>query len=198
MLTQNTTWRNAALAIAQLREAQKLSLRGLGELKETRVQSLIRPAGLFSQKARAIRRFLRWLDEAHSGSLERMFATPAEELRAQLLDLKGLGPETVDAILLYAGRQAFFVADAYTLRILERHGMLAEDATYVEAQNYIHRHLKRDSELYNEFHALLAEVGKVYGRRSQPDCERCPLKVFLPAAGPTGTKPAGSCRHRPA
>ena len=179
ILTQNTAWRNAALAIAQLRRANLLNVGGLREIEESRLRTLVRPAGFFCQKARAIRGFVGWLDEAHGGSLRRMFATPAETLREELLELKGLGPETVDAILLYAGDKPFFVADAYTRRILARHGMLAQDATYAEAQDFIHHRLRRDSKVYNEFHALMVEVGKRYCGRNQARCEECPLRSFL-------------------
>lgn len=182
VLTQNTTWRNAALAIARLRDGGLLQLDSLEAAGLARLQSLIRPAGFFRQKARAIQGFLRWLDRSHGGSLDRMFAEPGDELRAALLQLKGLGPETVDAILLYAGAQPFFVADAYTRRILARHGMLAEDAGYAEAQQFMHRALERNAGVYNEFHALLVEVGKRYCRRAAPLCGGCPLEAFLPAA----------------
>ncbi|HEV3276208.1 MAG TPA: endonuclease III domain-containing protein [Terriglobia bacterium] len=184
ILTQNTTWRNAALAIARLRDAGMLDLARLRAIQPDLLESLIRPAGFYRQKARAIRNFVLWLDDAHGGSLDRMFALPGEDLRQALLQLKGLGPETADAILLYAGGLPFFVADAYTRRILIRHGVLGRDADYAEAQRSIHRGLKRDAGVYNEFHALLVEAGKRYCRRDEPRCESCPLGAFLPQGGP--------------
>lgn len=180
ILTQNTTWRNAARGITRLRERGLLSLNRLRAVDEAELQLLIRPAGFFTQKARTIRGFVVWLDAAHAGSLERMFAKPAERLRADLLGLKGLGPETVDAILLYAGGKPFFVADAYTRRILARHRLLPENSSYQRAQTFIHHSLKREAGVYNEFHALLVEVGKRYCRRSAAECAACPLEAFLP------------------
>ena len=180
ILTQNTTWRNAALAIAKLREAGLLDLHRLREEPEWRLQALIRPAGFFRQKARTIQAFIDWLEANHGGSLRRMFARPTGELRSALLNLKGLGPETVDAILLYAGRKPLFVADAYSRRILERHGLLAAGSTYGEAQEFIHRHLAPDPVVYNEFHALLVEAGKRHCRKDTPRCSQCPLESFLP------------------
>jgi endonuclease III related protein len=180
ILTQNTTWRNAALALARLRAARLLGLRRLAAVPEARLRSLVRPSGFFRQKARTISGFLDWLERTHGGSLRKMFARPAEKLRAELLRLKGLGPETVDAILLYAGRQPFFVADAYSRRILARHGLVPERAGYAAVQEFVHRHLRRDPDVYNEFHALLVEVGKRYCRRQTPICEACPLERFLP------------------
>jgi endonuclease III related protein len=180
ILTQNTTWRNAALGIGRLREAGMLDLSRLRAIRTGRLQSLIRPAGFFKQKARTIQSFLRWLGDAHGGSIERMFDQPAERLREALLELRGLGPETVDAMLLYAGGKPFFVADAYTRRILARHGILPADANYHQAQQSIHRGLDRDSGVYNEFHALLVELGKRHCRLQAPQCGGCPLEEFLP------------------
>lgn len=191
ILTQNTTWRNAALAIARLRAARLLHLRRLREEPEARLQALIRPAGFFRQKARTIRAFVDWLDATHSGSLQRMFARPAAELRSTLLEVRGLGPETVDAILLYAGRKPLFVADAYSRRILARHGMLAADSTYAGAQEFVHRRLAPDPAVYNEFHALLVEVGKRHCLKDAPRCSRCPLEGFLPVPVPRGSQPTG-------
>lgn len=184
ILTQNTTWRNAASAIARLRDAGMLDLARLSEVRPGRLQSLIKPAGFFRQKACTIQGLLLWLNEAHGGSLDRMFSQRPEHLRAGLLQIKGLGPETVDAILLYAGGKPFFVADAYTRRILARHGILAYDADYNEAQQTIHRSLKRDTAVYNEFHALLVEAGKRYCRREVAQCGGCPLEAFLTGAEP--------------
>jgi len=180
ILTQNTTWRNAALAIGRLREAGMLDMARLRATHTGRLQSLIRPAGFFKQKARTIQGLVRWLGDAHGGSIDRMFDQPAERLREELLQLRGLGPETVDAMLLYAGGRPFFVADAYTRRILARHGMVPGDANYHEAQQSIHRGLDRDTAVYNEFHALLVEVGKRYCRLQAPRCGGCPLEEFLP------------------
>ncbi len=190
ILTQNTTWRNAALAIGRLREAGMIDLARLRAVKPDRLQSLIRHAGFFRQKARTIQTFLRWLEDAHDGSLDRMFSQPAERLRSDLLQLTGLGPETVDAILLYAGGKPFFVSDSYTRRILGRHGLLAPDASYDEAQEAIHGSLDRDAGVYNEFHALLVEVGKRYCRRQEARCGGCPLESFLRAGGPRGGRAA--------
>lgn len=179
ILTQNTTWRNAARALAQLGDGGAIDLAGLRAITPRRLQSLIRPAGFFRQKARAILDFVRWLDRTYAGSFDLMFATPGDELRAALLGLRGVGPETADAILLYAGTKPYFVADAYTRRILSRHGLLPADSSYAEAQRWIHQSLDRDAGVYNEFHALLVEAGKRYCRR-EARCDGCPLEALLP------------------
>jgi len=180
ILTQNTSWKNVRIAIRRLRRAGLLNQRRLGRASQSELEEAIRPAGFFRQKARTIRHFVSWLDRSYGGSLHRMFRRPPEELRRALLGIKGLGPETADAILLYAGRKPFFVADGYTRRILARHELLRPRAGYEEAQAYLHQHLPRDSGLFNEYHALLVEVGKRYCKRSAPECAACPLEPWLP------------------
>lgn len=181
ILTQNAAWRNAALALRQMRKARLLSLQSLMAADHSELETCIRPAGFFRQKAATIRRFLDFLDKNHGGSLARLFSQNAAALRDRLLAIKGLGPESADAILLYAGDLPFFVADAYTRRILSRHGWLRDAATYAEAQAFLHRGLPRDAALFNEFHALLVETGKRYCHRRTPECGECPLRYDLPA-----------------
>jgi endonuclease III related protein len=180
ILTQNTSWQNAELALKNLRRAGLLALRPLRLTSLAEIEAVVRPSGFFRQKARTIWNFLRWLDSNCSGSLSSMFRRPGAKLRPELLGIKGLGPETVDAILLYAGKEPFFVADAYTRRILYRHGLLSRESNYSVTQQFLHTHLPADSNLYNEYHALLVEVGKRHCRRSVPQCQGCPLEGFLP------------------
>lgn len=186
ILVQNTGWENARLALARLRRAGLLRLEPLRAVSRAELEELIRPAGFFRQKARTIKRFLGWLEGAYGGSLARLFSTPADELRQELLNLKGVGPETADAILLYAGRRPVFVADAYTRRVIVRHGLLSADAGYRAAQEFLHRHLPPDPAMFNEFHALLVEVGKRYCKSRAADCMKCPLREFLPAGRAEG------------
>jgi endonuclease-3 related protein len=108
---------------------------------------------------------------------------PGGELRRQLLNLRGLGSETVDAILLYAAQRPLFVADAYTRRVLARHGFVSRAADYHETQGFLHAHLPREASLFNEFHALLVEVGKKHCKPRSPGCAGCPLEEFLPGGG---------------
>jgi endonuclease-3 related protein len=181
ILTQNTNWRNAALALKNLRKARRLTWRGLRQAPLAEIESCVRPAGFYRQKARAIHGFAAWLDGSFGGSLDALFSLPPADCRRQLLQLKGVGPETADAILLYAGRHPFFVADAYTRRVLERHQILPPAASYESAQQFLHQHLPPDAPLFNEFHALLVEAAKRYCR-SAAHCEACPLRNFLPQA----------------
>lgn len=183
ILVQNTSWQNAALALKQMRKSGLLALKGLQRASRAELESGIRSSGFFRQKARTISEFLAWLARARRGSLARMFATPAQALRAELLEVGGLGPETVDAILLYAGRQPFFPADAYTRRILARHGLVPRSGTsYSSVQKFLHQHLPADPALFNEYHALLVQVGKRYCKKQAAFCKGCPLEEFLPRA----------------
>ena len=180
ILTQNTTWDNASKGIRGLRRAGLLNWQELGRVSQPKLQAAIRAAGFFRQKAQTIRNFLSWLHRSYGGSLRRMFAEPAETLRQELLGVKGLGPETVDAVLLYAGGKPVFVADAYTRRILARHEFISPQADYATAQEFLHRHLPADAGLFNESHALFVEVGKRFCKRSTADCAACPLEAWLP------------------
>lgn len=130
LLTQNTAWTNVERALAQLRAAGMLSLERLRSLPLTELEQLIRPSGYFRQKAQRLKAFVTFVDQRYRGSLEALFARPLDQLRPELLSLNGIGPETADSILLYAGNQEVFVVDAYTRRILTRHGILPEAATY--------------------------------------------------------------------
>ncbi len=140
-LTQNTAWSNVERALAKLRRARVLSVEGIRWTRRRRLEQMIRPAGYFRQKAARLKNFVRHLDTRHGGSLARMFARPTAELRAELLALDGVGPETADSILLYAGGHPAFVVDAYTRRILERHGLIAGKAPYDEVRALFERSL---------------------------------------------------------
>jgi endonuclease III related protein len=140
-LTQNTAWTNVEKALANLREAGLLSLAGIRRVPLTELERLIRPAGYFRQKAKRLKAFVAYLDRRYSGSLTKLLARPTEELREELLDLNGIGPETADSILLYAGNHPVFVVDAYTQRILARHEILPEKASYEEIRELFERAL---------------------------------------------------------
>lgn len=140
-LTQNTAWTNVELAMAKLRAADVLSLDGIRRITIADLEQLIRSAGYFRQKAHRLKTFVAYVDEKYSGSLENMFSRPTSELRAELLALNGIGPETADSILLYAGNHEVFVVDAYTRRILDRHLVLPEDAKYEDIRALFERAL---------------------------------------------------------
>jgi len=140
-LTQNTAWTNVERALRNLRAAAVLNLHGLRHTPLPQLESLIRPAGYFRQKAQRLKAFVAFLDQRYGGSLDQMFRQPTEKLREELLALHGVGPETADSILLYAGQHPVFVVDAYTRRILDRHGILAANTPYEEIRQLFERAL---------------------------------------------------------
>jgi endonuclease III related protein len=141
-LTQNTAWVNVKHALENLRQAEILSIEGIRRVRLARLEKLIRPSGYFRQKAARLKTFIAFLDQQYDGSLERLFSQPTEKLREELLNLNGVGPETADSILLYAGNHPVFVVDAYTRRILTRHEILPEKAAYEEVRELFERALR--------------------------------------------------------
>ncbi len=178
ILTQNTAWTNVALALANLRRIRALTPAALATLPQVRLAELIRPAGYYNIKAARLRHFLRYLEGRYRLRLDRMFAQQPSRLRQELLAVSGIGPETADSILLYAGNIPTFVVDAYTRRILSRHGLLGSGASYDDVQALLMGSLAPNAALYNEYHALLVAVGKTFCRPS-PRCAGCPLRDDL-------------------
>ena len=127
---------------------------------------------------------MRFLRRDFGGSLARMFRTPTAELRARLLAVHGIGRETADSILLYAGGHGVFVVDAYTHRILARHALAGEKAGYEEVRALFEASLPAEPAIYNEFHGLIVHVGKNWCRTREPLCHECPLQPFLPSPAP--------------
>ncbi len=176
ILTQNTNWQNVERAIENLKKRGLLDPKKLYKLSREELAALIRPAGYFRVKAQRLKNFLRFLHEEYQGELERLFAEGLPRAREKLLSVSGIGPETADSILLYAGGIPIFVIDAYTRRILLRHGLATEEMGYDELQEFFMKNLPEDPELFNEYHALLVACGKHYCRPRRPVCENCPLQ----------------------
>jgi len=180
ILTQNTSWTGVERAIANLRRARLLSPGPIESVPIQHLANLIRSSGSFRQKARKLKAFVAFLQSQYKGSLNQLFATPTPKLREQLLAVHGIGPETADAILLYAGNHPVFVVDAYTRRILERHGLTDGKESYDEIRQTFQSNLPADPKLFNEYHALIVHTGKHFCRKREPDCVHCALEPFLP------------------
>jgi endonuclease III related protein len=178
ILTQSTAWTNVEKAIGNLSREGLLTPRTLSRVGLRKLAALIHSSGYFNQKAKRLKNFLAYL--SRYATLDRMFEEPTETLREELLAIKGLGPETADSILLYAAGRPVFVVDAYTRRILSRHGWSDEKAAYGEIQDLFYSQLPRDVRLFNQYHALLVNVGKNYCKRREPRCSECPLQSMLP------------------
>lgn len=179
ILTQNTAWSNVELAIDNLGEKDYLNISDLLAVKISRLKEMIKPAGYYNRKSETIKRFLNLLTTDYSKNFEKMNKAHPEHLREDLLSIKGIGPETADSMLLYAFEKKYFVIDAYTRRILSRHEFPVDDMSYETLRNYMEDRIPEDLQLYNEFHALLVNIGKNYCSFSSPDCPACPLEIDL-------------------
>ena len=179
ILTQAAAWGNVEQALANLKGAHLLSLAALQKVPLEALAALVRPAGYFNAKARKIKAFVQHLTVHHQGDLRAFLVQPAERLREELLGIYGIGPETADAILLYAAGYPFFVVDAYTRRIFHRLGITPSNDSYQGWQDHFHRALPRSAPLYNEYHALLVAHGKATCR-NVPQCRLCPILDLCP------------------
>ncbi|MEW6386745.1 MAG: endonuclease III domain-containing protein [Thermodesulfobacteriota bacterium] len=174
ILTQNTNWHNVARVLGELKAEGLLNPRALLKMPEDELARRLKPVGYFNVKARRLKNFLAFFAGQFQGSLDLMAQTDLEALRAALLTVNGIGPETADSILLYALNRPTFVVDAYTFRILGRHGLVGESVSYEELRQTFMEHLTPEVAFYQEFHALLVRLGKDFCR-PQPRCEDCPL-----------------------
>jgi endonuclease III related protein len=197
ILTQNTSWTNVEKAIANLKRAKVLSARKIHALANDELAEFIRPAGYFNIKADRLKCFVRVLVEEHRASLKHLFAGKTTEVRERLLAIKGIGPETADSMLLYAGDHHSFVIDGYTKRIFQRHkwwngsgeqgkAKAQSPAEYESLQTLCANRLNQKSaaeqlDYWQDYHAQLVVIGKDFCKTKNPDCEACPLKPLLPA-----------------
>ena len=182
ILTQNTNWRNVERAIDNLKEEGLLSPGALQTAAPERLAAVIRPAGFFNVKSARLKSFVAWLFERYGGNLPRMFAGEWQELREELLRVPGIGRETADSILLYAGGKPSFVVDAYTKRLFAALRLVPLDADYEAVRALFMENLPNDVPLFNEYHALIVEHGKNHCKK-RPRCGGCPLHFCLQTSG---------------
>ena len=175
ILTQNTSWTNVEKSLNLLKSRNLMTIEELYSIPTHRLAELIRSSGYFNQKAIKIKNFIDFVKQIYNGNLEKMFKEDTYKLRGMLLEINGIGPETADSILLYAGRKPIFVVDAYTYRILSRHRLIPEITSYTEIQELFMESIPEDTQVYNEFHALLVRFGKEHCKR-KPICTGCPLE----------------------
>ena len=176
ILTQNTSWHNVEKTINNLKQAGVLSPEKLYRIPVRRLACLIKPAGYFNLKTNRLKSFMGVLFGCYNGDLKNMFRCRTVRLRQVLLEINGIGPETADSILLYAAARPVFVVDAYTRRIFLRLGLIKEGDSYGQIQNSLMGRLKRNTRVFNEYHALLVRLGKDVCTKDNPKCGICPLK----------------------
>jgi len=178
ILTQNTNWKNVEKSIDNLKRAGVLSLPAMSDLSQALLAEYIRPAGYYNIKAGRLQNFFSLINEQWDGDLDFFLQQPASVLREQLLSVKGIGPETADSMVLYAAEKPTFVVDTYTHRILSRHNIIDESFDYHEIQEMFLDNLNEDTCLFNEYHALIVQVGKDFCKKTKPVCAHCPLFGF--------------------
>jgi endonuclease III related protein len=183
VLTQNTAWTNVEKAIRNLKVSRMLTPRAVIRAPLEELEAALKPSGYFRVKARRLRSFCQFLIERYNGDMERMAREPLASLRPELLEVHGIGPETADDILLYACGKPVFVVDAYTRRILARHELVPANINYEPLRHLFECHLPADVDLYKDYHAQLVYTGKDYCK-TNPDCQNCPLRKYLPRTGP--------------
>ena len=181
ILTQNTNWRNVSMAIEKIKGAKLLDPKKMLN-RHRKIPQLIKTSGFYRMKAKYLRAFVQYYVSNYGGDPQMMRKKKTQILRKELLALPGIGPETADSILLYGLGKRIFVVDAYTRRILSRHGIAEYDMSYDELQSMIEQALPSSTRLFNEYHALFVLVGKKYCRKNEPLCNTCPLGTMLPRA----------------
>jgi len=177
VLTQNVTWKNAKKAVDNLKKAGLLSPIAISLANHKEVAERIISSRYYNQKAKKLKEFSLFLMKKHAGSLNKLFSGEMEDLREELLKIKGIGKETADCILLYAGKMPSFVSDAYTKRFLDRYGLLKGMQTYDDIRDFFMQNLPEDVYLYNEYHALIVHHGHAVCQ-SKPNCQDCPVRAI--------------------
>ncbi len=176
ILTQNTNWSNVSKAINNLRDADLLEYDALKRISVEEIAHYIRPSGYYNLKAKRLRNLLDMIEEQYGGKLDLFLGDQHGPCRENLLSVKGVGPETADAILLYACNHPAFVIDTYTHRLFSRHNLVDEETDYETMQDLFLSVLPEDVELYNEYHALIVKTATTYCKKNNPLCEQCPLQ----------------------
>lgn len=166
------------LAIANLKAAGALDLGALDEMEQDTLAGIIRPSGYYNVKALRLKSLVAHIVHGHDGNLDRFFDQPITHLRGELLSVNGIGKETADSIILYAAQKPIFVVDAYTKRVLGRHGIVPLASDYDTIQEFFHEHLPKDTLLFNDYHAQLVAVGHNHCKK-RPICKDCPLSTVF-------------------
>ncbi len=176
VLTQNTNWTNVTKAIDNLRQGGMLGYPQLLEMSLDLLAEYIQPSGYFNLKAKRLHNLLKMIENLYDGNLDHFSNDDVVSARENLLNVKGVGPETADSILLYACVQPIFVIDTYTHRVFSRHNLVEEETDYHTMQTVFMDHLPEDVQLFNEFHALIVRVAKQFCKKTNQLCEQCPLQ----------------------
>jgi endonuclease-3 related protein len=174
ILTQNTSWKNVERAIENLKNKGVLDIEGINRIPQKQLETLLVPSGFYKIKTKRLKHFIDFLFEKYDGDLNKLLSLGPDPLREELLGINGIGKETADSIILYAGDKPSFVVDAYTRRVFERLGVLQKNMEYDEIKDYFEKKIPKDAKIYNEFHALIVVLAKDICKK-KPICGKCPL-----------------------
>lgn len=181
ILTQNTAWTNVEKALENLKKHQALTINSVIRINEENLKIMIQPSGFFNQKTRCLKLVATYLHNKYQDDLQKFFSRELTEIRHELLYLKGIGPETADSILLYAGNHPTFVVDMYTKRICKRIPFQVLNDSYDDIKYFFENKLQQTIHqkdlvpVYKELHALLVKLAKNNCRKKKPECHTCPL-----------------------
>ena len=184
ILTQNTAWTNVEKALENLKKHKVLSINAIVHINEENLKIMIQPSGFFNQKARRLKLFATYLHKKYQDDIQKFFLQDLTEIRDELLSLPGIGPETADSILLYAGNYPTFVVDVYTKRICKRVPIKVLNDSYDDIKNFFKNELQQTISkkdllpVYKELHALLVTLAKNNCRKKKPECHTCPLTTL--------------------
>jgi len=175
ILTQNTSWKNVEKAIVNLNKHDLIEINKILRIPKSQLAQYIKPSGYFNQKAIKLKSFCQYIKDNYQSSLELFFEKTIKTLRRELLSIHGIGPETADSIILYAAAKPSFVVDTYTKRILSRYGSISKKASYDEIKELFESQFGKNSQVYNEYHALIVKLAKTHCLAKYPTCSSCPL-----------------------
>jgi len=184
ILTQNTAWTNVEKALKNLKKHNTFTIDAIANVEEQNLKTMIQPSGFFNQKAQRLKFLASYLEERYERDLQKLFMQDTSEIRDELLSLPGIGPETADSILLYAGNHPVFVVDAYTKRLCRRIPFPLRSDSYDDIKEFFEKQLssiiseKERICVYQELHALLIVLAKQYCWKKKPSCNPCPLNGF--------------------
>ena len=173
ILTQNTNWKNVEKAIVQLNKNQLIYINKIIRIDNKKLAEIIKSSGYHNQKSKKLKNFCLFLMNEYNGNIKKLFSNSITKLRNELLSINGIGPETADSIILYAAKKPIFDIDAYTKRIYSRIFNIKKEG-YDELQQIFMKKLNNDEKLFNEYHALLVELGKNICKK-KPLCSNCPI-----------------------
>lgn len=175
ILTQNTNWKNVEKAITELNKNKLIGVNKILKIKNEELAKIIKSSGYHNQKAKKLKNFCEFLSKNYNGKLSLLFKNNIEALRKELLSINGVGPETADSIILYAAKKPIFVVDAYTKRVFSR--IEFKEQKYEDLQKLFMSNLPNNERLFNEYHALIVELGKNICKK-KPLCVKCPISIY--------------------